>query len=140
MDIVDQEVQRVIARQEKQLVLEMGELYKRKYELMNEQAAIQYAKQIAKKLDINYGSALCVVHWLEELLEIYPQDKSEADISAKKRQRLIHLGRLIKIAAGEKGLTFCKNQLPPYAVKNFESLLDYNDEWKKNKLNRTITY
>ena len=140
MDIVDEEVQKVIARQEKQLVLEMGELYKRKYELINEQGAIQYAKKIARKLDINYGSALCIVNWLEELLEIYPQDKSEADISANKRQRLIHLGRLIKIAGGQKGLIFCCSKLPEYAVKNFNSLLDWDDSWKNNKVNRTVIY
>lgn len=138
MDILDKEVEQVIARQQKQLVFEMGELYK-KNALSNEQAAIQYAKQIAKKLDINYGSALCVVNWLEELLEIYPQDKSEADIPAIKRQRLTHLGRLIKVAAGQKGLAFVGLQLPEYAVKNFNSLLDVNDSWKDKKIYKNGT-
>lgn len=133
MDIVDKEVEKIIARQQQQLVSEMGELFDKKVTLTNDQSSIQSAKQIAKKLSINYGSALSLVFWLNELLEIYPQDKKTARIDAKARQRLVHLGRLIKIAGGERGLSFCCSQLPQYAVKNFNALLDMNDGWKKTK-------
>ncbi|WP_445631149.1 hypothetical protein [Nostoc sp. DSM 114167] len=130
----------ILVRQEQQLVKEMGQLFEKRDVLTNDQSSIQYAKDIAQKLRINYGSALSLIFWLDELLEIYPEDKKSTRIDAKSRQRLIQLGRLIKIAGGQKGLSFCCSKLPSYAVNNFNSLLDMSDSWKEKKSGNTVAY
>ncbi|MEH2078445.1 MAG: hypothetical protein V7K89_00020 [Nostoc sp.] len=137
MDIADKKVAEAIARQEKQIVKEMGQIFDKKVALTNDQTSIQYAKDISQKLRINYGSALSLVFWLDELLEIYPPDKKQANITKRARKRLIDLSRLIKIAGGQKGLSFCCSKLPGYAVNNFNSLLDMNDSWKKRSTNHS---
>lgn len=123
----------VLERQQQQLKKELGQLFDKKTKELNDQSSIKYAKQIAKKLSINYGNALSLIFWIEELLEIYPQDKKRINISENTQQRLIHLGRLIKLAGGQRGVSFCCSLLPNYAVDNFTSLVDMNDGWRKKK-------
>lgn len=123
----------VLERQQQQLVKELGQLLEKENKQRDDQSSLKYAKQIAKKLSINYGSALSLIFWIEELLEIYPQDKKRINTSEGTQQRLIHLGRLIKVAGGEKGISFCCSLLPNYAVDNFTSLVDMSDGWRKKK-------
>ena len=125
--------QLTIERQQQQLVKEIGQLSIKKADLTDDQSSIKYAKYLAKKLSINYGSGLCLVFWLKELLEIYPENQIDVNFSKNKQQRITHIGRLIKLGGGTKALTFCISQLPEYGAKHFNSLLDSTDSWKQKK-------
>lgn len=123
----------VLERQQQQLVKELGQLRNKKSSLNKDLPSIEFAKIISHKLKINYGSALALTFWIDELQKVYPHDKKQTIFSKQREQRLIHVGRLIKIAGGEKGLSFVLDQLPAYGARNFKSFIDPNDTWKQKK-------
>lgn len=133
MGTVDREVDAIIFRQQQQLTNEIGQLHKKKAELTDNQESIQHAKLIAKTLSLNFGAALALVSWLEELLKIYPEKRNDKFKNATTRKRLIQLARLVKLSGGQAGLSFVISQIPKYAVKNFQTLIDLDDDWKKKK-------
>jgi hypothetical protein len=123
----------IIENQQKQLTQEIGKLFEEKTRERNDQSLIKYSKSISKKLSINYGSSLCLIFWIEELLEIYPQKKNKDFLEKNIQQRLTHLARLVKLAGGEKAVHFCCSLLPQYAAENFISVVAKGEGWKAKK-------
>lgn len=134
MNLVDHEVDQIIARQVRQLDRELSELFLRKAALTNDKTPIQKAKKLAKELHINFGSALSLDYWREELLTIFSKYASGIILSAEERKRVAQLGRLIKLGGGQRGLDFCCSQLPDDAQEEFRATWDSEDSWKRGKI------
>ncbi|MHC5916105.1 MAG: hypothetical protein ACYTXE_35075 [Nostoc sp.] len=134
MDIVDREIEQIIARQQEQISNEIGKLDERKVTLTNDKTSIQKAKKLAKKLNINFGSALSLDYWREELLTIFSKYTTGIILSTAERKRVAQLSKLIKLSAGQRGLDFCSSQLRWDAQQEFRSCWDTQDSWKRKKI------
>ncbi len=135
MTIVDREIDEIVSWQEMQKVRELGELLEQRNTLLSSMPSVKFAKVFSEKLRINYGSALCLVFWLEELLKMASDAPKNKNIYSEKqnKQRATQLGRLIQIAGSKKALKFCFSKIPEYAKADLKAVWDADGIWKKRR-------
>ncbi len=135
MNATDIEIDKIISKQEQQQIKELGELLQQQSTLIKKLPSTQFAKEISQQLSLNYGAALCLTFWLDELIKMHTDAPKDKNIYSAKhnKQRTIHLGRLIQIAGSKKGLNFCLLRIPEYAQKDLKAVWDEDGSWEKRR-------
>lgn len=122
----DREVDQAIDRLEQQKIEELGSYLTEKIGDKPEFLIVKIANEIRVKLKMSLGAALCFSFWLVDLQGICFSSVSE-------RERILQLGRLIKISGGEKTLNYALAQTPQPRRDELKKIWEELANWKSRK-------